>query len=39
MTLYTSSTLGVNWRWALDDLLMTLDEERERYYQERYAKD
>ena len=23
MTLYTSSTLGVNWRWALDDLLMT----------------
>ncbi|MBE0695998.1 MAG: AbrB/MazE/SpoVT family DNA-binding domain-containing protein [Anaerolineaceae bacterium] len=24
---------------ALDDLLSTLDEERERYYQERYAKD
>lgn len=24
---------------SLDDLLDTLDEERERYYQERYAKD
>ena len=24
---------------SLDDLLNTLDEERERYYQERYAKD
>ena len=24
---------------SLDDLLSTLDEERERYYQERYAKD
>jgi bifunctional DNA-binding transcriptional regulator/antitoxin component of YhaV-PrlF toxin-antitoxin module len=24
---------------SLDDLLKTLDEERERYYQERYAKD
>ncbi len=24
---------------SLDDLLCTLDEERERYYQERYAKD
>jgi hypothetical protein len=23
MTLYTSSALGVNWRWALNDLLMT----------------
>jgi hypothetical protein len=23
MTLYTNSSLGVNWRWALDDLLMT----------------
>ncbi len=24
---------------SLDDLLTTLDDERERYYQERYAKD
>jgi bifunctional DNA-binding transcriptional regulator/antitoxin component of YhaV-PrlF toxin-antitoxin module len=24
---------------SLDDLLSTLDDERERYYQERYAKD